>query len=65
MMMRNPPNADEYKTQYVGQKFRSHHQKAVRQSGGNVLALHLRHVDFQHKERNYNGKNPVAERLDP
>ena len=65
MVMRHPPNADDYKTQYVAQEFRSHHQEAVGQPAGNVLALHLGHVNFQDEESNNDSENPVAECLSP
>jgi hypothetical protein len=64
MVVRHPPNADDYKTHYVGQEFRSHRQEAMRQTGGNVPASHLGHVNFQYKEGNNDGKDPVAECLD-
>jgi hypothetical protein len=37
----------------------------MRQSGGNILALQLGHMNFQHEESNNDGENPIAECLDP
>ena len=63
--MRRPPNTDEYKTQYIRKEFRGHCQEAVRQRAGDVLALHLGHVNFQHEDRNNDSEDSVAECLDP
>jgi len=63
--MRYPPDADEYKTQNIGQEFRSQGQKGVRQRGRNVLVLQLWHMNFQHKKGNDDGEDPIAKSLDP
>ena len=65
MVVCDPPDANEHKTQYIAEKFWRHRQQAVFQSGGNILVLHLRNVNFQYEKSNDDRKDSVAECLDP
>ena len=65
MVVCDPPDANEHKTQYIAEKFWRHRQQAVFQSGGNILVLHLGNVNFQYEKSNDDRKDSIAECLDP
>ena len=65
MVVRDPPDANEHKTQYIAEKFWRHRQQAVFQSGGNILVLHLGNVNFQYEKSNDDREDSIAECLDP
>src|ERR1700675_5094410 len=65
MVVCDPPDANEHKTQYIAEKFWRHRQQAVFQSGGNILVLHLGNVNFQYEKSNDDREDSIAECLDP
>ena len=64
MVVCDPPDASEHKTQYIAEKFWRHRQQTVFQSRGNILVLHLGNVNFQYEKSNDDREDPIAECLD-
>src|ERR1700724_874273 len=65
MVVCDPPDANEHKTQYVAEKFWRHRQQAVFQSGRNMLVLRLGNMNFQYEKGNDDREDSIAECLDP
>ena len=65
MVVCDPPDANEHKTQYVAEKFGRHRQQAVFQSGRNMLVLRLGNMNLQYEKRNDDREDSIAECLDP
>ena len=58
MVVCDPPDANEHKTQYVAEKFWRHRQQAVFQSGRNMLVLRLGNMNFQYEKVMMIAKTP-------
>ena len=65
MVVCDPPDANEHKTQYVAEKFWRQRQQAAFQSGGNILVLRFWNVNFQYEKSNDDREDSIAECLDP